>query len=492
MDVAGDKLTETGRDWDVLRRLIVATGIGWSIAFVLLGVGHGLQMYGDGSFFSYAVAVEEAWAYHWHNISGRVFVYLLAHAPAELYVHLTSDARGGINLYGLLFFAGPLVGLAVTRAIDASPDRCVFVVACLSTACVCPLIFGCPTEIWMSHAVFWPALAACHRPRASVAETARVFALLLALVLTHEGAVLFALTSVATTLLHGARDLRVQRAAGALTAAMIIWAGVKWWFPPDPYLAEVLGRNALNLLNLRLLVTGVTVLLPLALVAYGALLFAFGRWRVARAEATAALFVIAGLCVFWWRFDRWLLADSRYYLRTAVLAVTPVLGCFAVVLALAGERTRLAPQAWLVRLITAGAAHAVKLSPRHLTGALALVVIIHAVETVKFVRVWDAYLAGLAALSMEAQPGLPSDALRPASPERLGQSLNRVSWFSTTQYLSVLVAPGLAPVRLVADPDPLYFWIDCATARRTETARKAVPVRSRMLLRQFTCLHRTE
>ena len=148
-----------------LRALAVAIGIAWSVAFVLVGLRYDLQMYGDGSIFAYAVAAQDAWTFHWHNISGRVFVYLLAHLPAETYVGLTGDARGGIGLHGLLFFSAPLAGLALTYAADRSKSRLIFVYACLSTACLCPFVFGFPTEMWVAHAVFWPTLAISHYAR---------------------------------------------------------------------------------------------------------------------------------------------------------------------------------------------------------------------------------------------------------------------------------------------------------------------------------------
>jgi len=70
-------------DVDVLRAFAVAVGVSWSILFVVIGLRYGLQMYADGSIFSYAVAAQEAWAFHWHNISGRLFSYVYATVPAE-------------------------------------------------------------------------------------------------------------------------------------------------------------------------------------------------------------------------------------------------------------------------------------------------------------------------------------------------------------------------------------------------------------------------
>ena len=42
----------------VLRAAAITAGVCWSIAFVGVGLLYGLQMYGDGSIFSYAVAVQ--------------------------------------------------------------------------------------------------------------------------------------------------------------------------------------------------------------------------------------------------------------------------------------------------------------------------------------------------------------------------------------------------------------------------------------------------
>src|SRR5882672_9051319 len=100
----------TRSDARMLRRLVMALGLGWSALFVLVGVAFRLQLYGDGSIFSYSIAVQAGWGYHFHNIADRMFVYAFSHLPAEAYVALTGDARAGIFLYGLLFFAAPLAG----------------------------------------------------------------------------------------------------------------------------------------------------------------------------------------------------------------------------------------------------------------------------------------------------------------------------------------------------------------------------------------------
>src|SRR6185437_8288886 len=72
-----------------LQRLMIAAGIGASVLFIVVGLLSELQMFGDGSIFSYAVAARDAWAFHWHNISGRLLTYVFAYPLAEAVVALT-------------------------------------------------------------------------------------------------------------------------------------------------------------------------------------------------------------------------------------------------------------------------------------------------------------------------------------------------------------------------------------------------------------------
>ena len=131
-------------DSDVLRTLVIGVGLCWSVAYVAIALGYELQLYADGAMFSYAVAVQDVWAFHWHNISGRLSVYFLSLLPAEIYVGLSGNPGAGIVVYGLLFYLAPLASLIGTYAADRSNDRIFFVYACCSTALLCPLIFGFP------------------------------------------------------------------------------------------------------------------------------------------------------------------------------------------------------------------------------------------------------------------------------------------------------------------------------------------------------------
>jgi hypothetical protein len=467
-----------------LRGFVVAAGIAAAVLFLVVAWHYQLQTYGDGSLFSYAVAVEDAWAFHWHNIAARSSVLLYALLPAELYVGLTGDARGGIDLYGLLFYAAPLIGLGATFAADRSGGRVIFTAACLSTACVCPLVFGFPTELWLAHALFWPTLAACHYARGPAALPC-VLALLLALAFTHEGALVFIAAILASLVLCGPRDPLFLRACGCCVVVLAAWIAVKRVFPPDDYYAPILARAAFYLIDLRPLGAGVFGPLYAALGGYALLALALRRLGPARASAIAAVGVALGLAVYWWRFDESLHAESRYAARTALLIATPALGGLAASFALAAEG-RLALT--LLRPVLALLARCA--SPPALAGAIALVMLVHVVETAKFVDGWVEYRAALAALASgaESDPGLGDPQF--VSAARLGPALNRLGWNSTTPFLSVLVAPGLVPARLVVDPNANYFWLTCESATASAAGPGAIPRASRELVRRHACLHR--
>jgi hypothetical protein len=470
-----------------LRTLVVIVGMTAAILFVVIGLGCGLQEYADGSMFSYAVAAQDAWAFHWHNISGRLFVFLAIDAPAEIYVALTHDARTGIVFYGLLFFGAQLLGLVATRAADRSPGRFIFAFVCASTACLCPLVFGFPTEMWVAHALFWPTLAVSHYARRGIAWFLLVFAMILALVLTHEAGLVLAAVIVFTLLLRGPKDAAFLRAAGSLLVALSIWAMVKLTVPPDAYDGPVMRQAALHFFDPGIFTSYLLVVLYGALIGYGIVFVALRRRHTTKAHILAASVVAAALAVYWLWFDRSLHAEQRYYMRTVVLLGTAALGVLAALLALEAEGRLSLPIPLLRRLLDA--LHA-DVTVGVVTGAVLVVVLVHAVETAKFVSAWADYRAAVRALAtgQASDPALGDPDF--VSSARIGAALNRLSWFSTTPYLSVLAAPGFAPARLVVDPTSNYFWLTCATATANEKAARAIPPESRRLVRVYACLHR--
>jgi hypothetical protein len=484
----------------MLRRLVITLGLGWSALFILLGTGFWLQLYGDGSIFSYSVAVQDGWAYHFHNIAGRMFVYAFAHWPAETYVALTRDPRGGIFLYGLMFFAAPLAGLLVTWLADRSPGQPLLAAACLSTACLCPLVFGFPTEMWVAHSTFWPALALCHDGRRSAARTLAVLAAMLSLAFSHEGGLVFAAAIVAVAGLGGWRDATFMRAAGVFTAVLGAWLAVKAALPPDAYYASIIPAAEMNFFDPYRLLTNEFLMLQItALAAYGIAMLVLRQIAPARAPALAFGLVGLALAAYWFRFDHALLTQNRYYVRTVIFLATPVLGGLAFVRAMHLEGRLHPPARWMERpatVLAGGVAMLGKGIPaRAAVGAILLVTLAHAVETAKFIAGWVRYEAAARDLAMGAasEPGLGDPDLgdsRFVSADRIDSDTNRLRWQTTTPFLSVLLAPGYVPLRLVVDPTAGYFWLTCRKAAATERADLPLPVEGRRLIRIYSCLHR--
>ena len=61
--------------------VILGIACAWCLAFPLLGVWAQLNLFADGSLFSYGVAAGEGWAFHWRQIPVRVAAYAFAALP---------------------------------------------------------------------------------------------------------------------------------------------------------------------------------------------------------------------------------------------------------------------------------------------------------------------------------------------------------------------------------------------------------------------------
>jgi len=470
---------------DILRILVIGAGLCWSTAFVVVALHDELQLYADGSIFSYAIAVQDVWAFHWHNISPRVSVFFLTLWPAELYVELTGDPRNGIRLYGFLFYIAPILALICTFAADRSRGRNIFTYACGSTALLCPMVFGFPTEMWLAHALFWPTLAACHYARRSSGGTALVLVMIIALALSHEGALILAVAIVLTLALRGQSDTLFLRAVGALLAALIIWMTVKVIFPPDDYFADALMRAAWHFFDLAVFEISLVLLLATTLAGYLLIYLGLSRLVPSKAYLYATAITVMVLAVYWLGFDHSLHASNRYYLRTALVLVTPLLGIAAGLYAMRADGLTLPTpgmERFLTKLTSGGVVQAT-------IGAFLLVTLVQAVETAKFVAAWERYKSTIAAL---ATGGASDPALgdpRFVSSERIGPDLNQLSWNSTTQYLSVITA-HFVPNRLVVDPTANYFWLSCELAAANYRAVRLIPDTTRNLIKIYSCLHR--
>ncbi len=467
------------------RFMIVGAGLCWSITFPVIALFYQLELYGDGAMFSYAVAVRDVWAFHWHNISGRTSVFLLTLLPAETLVGITGNPWAGIILYGLLFYISPLAGLAMTYAADRSPGRLIFVYACGSTALLCPLIFGFPTEMWLAHAIFWPALALGHYAKPAGAGAMLLFMAWLLLAFTHEGALVLLVVIVATLAPRGLRSMAFVRAAISLIIIMLLAAAMKIVAPPDEYYADAFFRAARHFFDPGIFKVNVVLVLLATVAAYGAILMPLSAW-LPRSACICALGLLSGtLAVYWLHFDHSVHASSRYYLRTALVVVTPLLGTLAALAAMTREGIILNRAAMLQHAL-------VSPSWRMRCAAASLfvaVTMIHGIETAKFIASWNSYRNAIAGLAMSTDSDPALGDTRFVSAGRISPALSPLSWFSTIPYLSIILS-NFSPNRLVIDPTGNYFWLSCETATRNRDAELTVPMQTRELVRMYSCLHR--
>jgi hypothetical protein len=471
-------------DHHSLRFLTVGAGLGWSIAFVVIALVYQLELYGDGAMFSYAVAVQDVWAFHWHNISGRTTVFLLTLWPAETLVGITGNPWVGILAYGFLFYVAPLLGLALTYAADRSRGRVFFVFACGSTALLCPLIFGFPTEMWLAHALFWPTLTISHYAKPTPAGTVLVFTAWLLLAFTHEGALVLMMTILGTLAPRGMRNAAFMRALISLIIILALAVASKIILPPDDYYADAFLRAAFHFFDIELFRVKVVQLLLAAVIAYVAALMLFSIWMPNQA-CRCALATVLGLLFFYWlRFDHDVHASSRYYLRTALVILTPLFGTTAAFAALTEEGIMSDRWARLQHRLTSSRNWACALA-----SVFVIVTSIHAIETGKFVTAWADYRNAVEALAQSREADAALGDPRFVSSQRISPALGPLSWFSTTPYLSVILS-NFSPNRLVIDPIGNYFWLSCSTATRSKDAEISAQGKTRELIRIYSCFHR--
>jgi hypothetical protein len=255
--------------------------------------------------------------------------------------------------------------------------------------------------------------------------------------------------------------------------------------PPDEYYAGVLARAALHFFDPAIFQVRIVLLLFATLAGYAGIYLVLSRLASNRAYLHAAAIVIAVLAVYWLWFDHTIHASSRYYLRTALVVVTPVFGALAALGAMSGDRRLAFPFSSLQQAMTA----LQEWAARPLAVAFMLLTLVHVVETGKFVRAWAHYRTAVEAPATNDQSDPTLGDSRFVSSDRIGTDLNRLSWFSTTPYLSAIVAHFM-PKRLVIDPLGNYFWLSCATATANEEATRAASAEARGLVRIYSCLHR--
>jgi hypothetical protein len=300
---------------------------------------------------------------------------------------------------------------------------------------------------------------------------------------------------VVTAGLRGPRDAAFLRVAGVFAVVLAGWLAVRVTLPPDGYYASIIPAAEMNFFDPRkLLASEFFMVLIAALASYGIATLALRPIAPARAPMLAFGLVVLALAAYWLRFDHALHTQNRYDVRTVIFLTTPVLGGLAVLRALRLEGRLHPPARWMERLATILADGITMPSkgipPRAAAGAILLLTLAHAVETTKFIAGWMRYETVVRDLAMGAasDPALGDPHF--VSTDRIDSVTNRLRWQTTTPFLSVLLAPGHLPKRLVVDPTAGYFWLTCRKAAETEQADLPLPVEGRRFIRVYSCLHR--
>jgi len=280
------------------------------------------------------------------------------------------------------------------------------------------------------------------------------------------------------------RSITFLRGIAILLVIAVLAATSKILFPPDEYYAGAFMRAALHFFDPAIFRVEIIVGLLAAISVYAALLGLISIWLPRRACVLAlpALFVL--LCIYWLHFDHSVHANSRYYMRTALVIATPLLGIMAAFAVMSREGMIPNPLANMQRALMS--------SPRRacaLASILIAVTLIHVVETAKFVTAWSRYREAIATLAMtpDSDPVLGDP--RFVSSKRGPPDLAPLEWFSTIPYLSAILA-NFRPNRLVIDPAGNYFWLSCATATHSMEQQLVVPFNTRELVRTYSCLNR--
>jgi hypothetical protein len=307
-----------------------------------------------------------------------------------------------------------------------------------------------------------------------------------ALVLTHAGGIVLAFVVVATLGLHGLRHPLFVRGAIVLFAALILWVFVKMAYPPDDYFADVLVRAGLKFFDPAIFRVNLVVLLIVTLAGYGLLFIALSRTMTANTALVAATAAAAvALLIYWLLFDQWVHASNRYYFRTLLVVITPVFGALSIFYAMRADGRP--PEFVGLPKIAERLGNAAAI--RVYIGAIVLVMAIHVVQTAKFVTDWTSYKTAMRALALGSGSDPALGDARFVSSQRISPVLNQLGWFSTVEYLSILVS-DFKPERIVVDPAGNYFWLSCKTATENAKAKRSVPVPARDLIRIYSCLHR--
>ncbi|MDP3546052.1 MAG: hypothetical protein Q8S29_07730, partial [Phreatobacter sp.] len=335
--------------------------------------------FGDGSLYLFSALTTDPWGVLWFNFPLRGTVFVFEILPSWIAVRLTGDAQAGLVVYSLIRGSWPLAGLLATMALEERGSVLSRAAAVSTVAAALPTTFF-PTEIFVTHAFFWPFLAVL--VRRSTPNAALVAALALPLAFSHEAGALLVISAC----LWSAAARQALRIQVVLGAVVLVWfATAQLASPPTAEMAHVMASNRLTFLLPKGLLNRVSFATMAAIAAF--LIFRRGFRGIApsapsrclAAGGTTAAVVYGALLLY----STGPIADERYTFRTLTF------------FAMAGASGAILAEAVAVRFRSdvLGSARMWLFRQRNaLTGIATLVFGVTAVgqtiETVLFLRQW--------------------------------------------------------------------------------------------------------
>ncbi len=126
--------------------------------------------------------------------------------------------------------------------------------------------------------------------------------MLVALILTHLGAVIFVVAILMTLFLRRSKEMAWWIAA-FLVAGFAVRVGVKLAFKPDAYITGILWRAAINVFNPTYIINDLLRLFAALAAIYGCVFLALRRATPSHAHLFAAALAAAVLTAYWMFFD---------------------------------------------------------------------------------------------------------------------------------------------------------------------------------------------
>lgn len=477
-------------------RLALAPILGIVVCFaVLAGVlVSRVQLFADGGFFAFAILSGDPWGVSFANIPARASAYVLTILP-PLGIARLGYPEAAITLYGGLMGALPAAGLIATCAISGRTRLLFF--CSLSTIVVVPYVVFFPSEMLVTHALFWPLLAAVTaRPSP---RTGLVAVLMPALAFSHEGGVVL----LALTVAYLMASRRMNRSLSLIAVlTLIAWLGVKF-FVPGPHLPTqaVLSRNSLMVLNPLGIIRPASVAIATSFCVF---LLALSRSGEAPPStrrliglALIALLPVAPIVAFSEvllveRYDGMLV--GRYNFRSLMLVA---LSLFMLILMLRALPKQALP-AWLVRWMD-WRPFPVQRFRDAVFGLMLVSMGGHLIEGGRFLWAWSEFSHQLTAIARGAPAPIPSGYDRldagPAQPiprlEHPGRAWS-TSWTWADPFLSVVLAMPQPARALVYQPMHGYVPLYCGTIRALDPQDIRLPAESMALITRYVCEVRNE